>query len=70
MTDRQENKFTMYEAVASLLDANTAKTSSMTAFATALGNFKDTMDAISEKNFRRTLQPQVKPRLKTSSRHS
>jgi len=64
MTDRQENKFTMYEAVASLLDANTAKTSSMTAFATALGNFKDTMDAISEKNIQKNTATSGKTTLK------
>jgi hypothetical protein len=26
MNDKQENKFTMYEAVSALLDANTSKT--------------------------------------------
>ncbi|MBE0538477.1 MAG: hypothetical protein IH620_02095 [Ignavibacterium sp.] len=53
MNDRQENKFTMYEAVADLLDANTAKTSSMTAFATAFTSFKDVMTSISEKNIQK-----------------
>jgi hypothetical protein len=53
MTDRQENKFTMYEAVSNLLDANTAKTASMPAFATALNSFKDAMAAISEKNIQK-----------------
>ena len=40
MNDRQENKFTMYKAVSDLLDVNTAKTAAMSAFATALTNFK------------------------------
>ena len=64
MTDRQENKFTMFQAVASLLDANTAKTSSMTAFATALGNFKYTMAAISEKNIQKNTATSGKTTLK------
>jgi GTPase SAR1 family protein len=50
MNDRQENKFTMYKAVTDLLDANTAKTASMTAFATALNGFKDIIENISGKN--------------------
>lgn len=53
MNDRQENKFTMYEAVTDLLDANTAKTSSITAFAAALTNLKDLMTSISEKNIQK-----------------
>ena len=53
MTDRQENKFTMYEAVSDLLDANTAKTASMPAFVTAFNSFKDAMAAISEKNIQK-----------------
>lgn len=53
MNDKQENKFTMYQAVTSLLDANTVKTSSMSAFATALSNFKDILLAISEKNIQK-----------------
>jgi hypothetical protein len=50
MNDRLENKRTMYKAVIDLLDANTTKTSSMTAFAAALTNFKDKVDSIAEKN--------------------
>ena len=53
MNDQQENKFTMYEAVSALLDANTAKTSSMTAFAAAFNNFKDIMESINEKNIQK-----------------
>lgn len=64
MTDRQENKFTMYEAVTSLLDANTAKTSSMTAFATALTSFKDVIASISEKNIQKTTATAGKTTLK------
>ena len=50
MNDRQENKFTMYKAVSDLLDVNTTKTAAMSAFATALTNFKNLMTGISEKN--------------------
>jgi hypothetical protein len=50
MNDRLENKRTMYKAVIDLLDANTTKTSSMTAFATALNSFKDKVVSIGEKN--------------------
>ena len=64
MTDRQENKFTMYEAVTSLLDANTAKTSSMTAFATALTSFKDVIASISEKNIQKNTATAGKTTLK------
>jgi hypothetical protein len=64
MNDNQENKFTMYQAVTSLLDANTAKTSSMSAFATALGNFKDILTAISEKNIQKDTATAGKTTLK------
>jgi hypothetical protein len=50
MNDKQENKLTMYEAVTALLDANTAKTSSMSAFATTLDSFKDILTALRKKN--------------------
>lgn len=49
MRDTLENRFTMYRAVESLLDANTAKTAGMTIFATRLGEFKDAIAAILEK---------------------
>lgn len=64
MTDRQENKFTMYQAVTSLLDANTAKTAAMTAFATALTSFKDITTAISEKNIQKNTATAGKTTLK------
>lgn len=50
MRDTLENRFTMYRAVESLLDANTAKTAGMTIFATRLGEFKDAIAAILEKD--------------------
>ena len=50
MKDRLENKRTMYKAVTDLLDANTAKTAVIPAFAAALTNFKGLVDGISEKN--------------------
>ena len=65
MNDRLENKRTMYKAVTDLLDANTAKTSSMTAFATALNSFKDLVDAISEKNLLKDSATSGKTALKT-----
>ena len=65
MNDRLENKFTMYEAVSALLDANTAKTSSMTAFATAFNSFKDLIEAISEKNQLKDSATSGKTTLKT-----
>ncbi|MBK7632503.1 MAG: hypothetical protein IPJ23_17760 [Ignavibacteriales bacterium] len=64
MTDRQENKFTMYQAVTSLLDANTGKTAAMTAFATALTSFKDITAAISEKNIQKNTATAGKTTLK------
>ena len=64
MTDRQENKFTMYEAVTALLDANTAKTSSMTAFATTLTSFKDIITLISDKNIQKNTATAGKTALK------
>jgi hypothetical protein len=64
MNDKQENKFTMYEAVTSLLDANTAKTSSMSAFATTLDSFKDILAAISEKNIQKNTATVGKTTLK------
>ena len=64
MNDKQENKFTMYEAVTSLLDANTAKTSSMSAFATTLDSFKDILVAISEKNIQKNTATAGKTTLK------
>lgn len=75
MNDKQENKFTMYQAVTTLLDANTAKTASMTAFSDALTNFKDILFSISEKNIqkntatagRTTLKNQLQADLITSA---
>jgi len=49
MRDSLENRFTMFRAVETLLDANTAKTAGMTIFATRLGEFKDAVAAIIEK---------------------
>lgn len=67
MNDKQENKLTMYEAVTSLLDANTAKTSSMSAFATTLDSFKDILDAISEKNILKNTATAGKTTLKNQN---
>lgn len=64
MNDKQENKFTMYQAVTSLLDANTAKTSSMSAFAATLDSFKDILTAISEKNIQKNTATAGKTTLK------
>lgn len=50
MKDPLENRFTMYRAVESLLDANTAKTAGMTIFATKLDEFKVAIEAILEKD--------------------
>jgi hypothetical protein len=49
MQDNLENKLSMYGAVISLLDANTTKTSSMTAFAPALLNLKNLKTQIEAK---------------------
>lgn len=46
MNDRLENKLTMYRAVETLLDNNAAKTGSITAFATAITNFKNQITEI------------------------
>lgn len=64
MNDKQENKFTMYQSVTSLLDANTTKTASMSAFATALSNFKDILSTISEKNIQKETATAGKTTLK------
>jgi hypothetical protein len=50
MTDNQENKLTMYEAVQTLLDANGDKTAGYSAFAGAVGRFGSTVDAIKGKS--------------------
>jgi len=54
MRDPLENKLTMYRAVESLLDGNTAKTAGMTIFATRLAEFKDIIAQILEKEELRT----------------
>ncbi|QQS36223.1 MAG: hypothetical protein IPM56_18610 [Ignavibacteriales bacterium] len=41
MNDKQENRFSMFDAVTTLLDANTAKTAAITNFAPALLEFKN-----------------------------
>lgn len=65
MNNRFENKRTMYKAVADLLDANTTKTAPITAFAPALANFKDLIEAISEKNQLKGTATSGKTALKT-----
>lgn len=50
MNDALENKLTMYEAVASLLDSNTAKLASLTALTPVITDFKDRILAIKEKD--------------------
>lgn len=54
MKDPLENKFTMYRAVETLLDNNTAKTAVIPIFATRLTEFKDVIAAILEKEELRT----------------
>lgn len=50
MLDRQENKLTMFEAVISLLDANTAKTAAIAAFAATYTVFKNFVTQIKAKD--------------------
>lgn len=50
MHDKLENKFTMYKAVQSLLDANTAKLSPITALTPLIADFKDRIVAIQAKD--------------------
>lgn len=50
MLDRQENKLTMFEAVISLLDANTAKTAVVAAFAATYNMFKNFVTEIKAKD--------------------
>lgn len=50
MLDRQENKLTMFEAVISLLDANTAKTAVIAAFAATYNVFKNFVTQIKAKD--------------------
>ena len=50
MNDVLENKLTMYEAVVSLLDSNTAKLASLTALTPVIADFKDRIAAIKEKD--------------------
>lgn len=50
MNDVLENKLTMYEAVVSLLDSNTAKLASLTALTPVITDFKDRIAAIKEKD--------------------
>lgn len=47
MTDRQENKLSMYATVIEVCNANNAVWSGLPAFANALTNFSNTVDAIS-----------------------
>lgn len=54
MQDSQENKFTMYGAVETLLDANTAKTDPITAFAPAITAFKAAKEQILIKDSERS----------------
>ncbi|MBK7229836.1 MAG: hypothetical protein IPH97_13435 [Ignavibacteriales bacterium] len=50
MKDILENKHTMYKAVVSLLDGNTAKLSPIPALAPAITSFKDLVTAIKDKD--------------------
>ncbi len=50
MNDVLENKLTMYEAVVSLLDGNTAKLAPITALTPVVADFKDRILAIKEKD--------------------
>jgi hypothetical protein len=50
MTNNQENKLTMYEAVQTLLDANGDKTTGNPAFAGAVGRFRSTVEGIKGKS--------------------
>jgi hypothetical protein len=50
MTNNQENKLTMYEAVQTLLDANGDKTAGYPAFGGAVGRFGSTVEAIKGKS--------------------
>lgn len=54
MRDTLENKFTMYRAVETLLDDNTAKTAAIPIFATRLTEFKDVLVQIVDKEDSRT----------------
>ncbi|HCY76737.1 MAG TPA: hypothetical protein DHV28_12525 [Ignavibacteriales bacterium] len=50
MQDKLENKFTMYKALESLLDANSAKLSPITALTPIIADFKDRIVAIQAKD--------------------
>lgn len=50
MNDALENKLTMYKAVESLLDNNTAKLAAITALTPVIIDFKDRITAITEKD--------------------
>lgn len=54
MRDPLENRLTMFRAVESLLDNNTAKTAGMTVFATRFAEFKDVVLQIVDKEEQRT----------------
>lgn len=54
MRDPLENRLTMFRAVETLLDNNTAKTAGMTVFATRLAEFKDVITQIVDKEENRT----------------
>ena len=49
MNDVLENKLTMFEAVITLLDINTAKLASLTALTPAINSFKDFIPSIKDK---------------------
>ena len=49
MTKNHENKLTMYEAVQSLLDANSEKTAAVPAFAGTITKLKGTLQSIKSK---------------------
>jgi len=54
MRDPLENRLTMFRAVETLLDNNTAKTAGITVFATRLAEFKDLITQIVDKEENRT----------------
>ncbi|HCY74344.1 MAG TPA: hypothetical protein DHV28_00350 [Ignavibacteriales bacterium] len=68
MNDKQENKLTMYNAVTTLLVANSAKYATVTALSTALTNFQDIIAAISEKNILKNSATAGKTTLKSQER--
>lgn len=65
MNDVLENKLTMYEAMVSLLDGNTAKLAPITALTPVIADFKDRILAIKEKIRLQILLKQAKHKLKS-----